>query len=882
MAGLFEPFNKLTLLYAGVASAALVVSMPAAAQTVVGDAAAMSAVSDNAPAEASNGADSGSSEVAATADVADADIDPQTAVPVTPNPTANADPTDEDEDKESVDDPNAIVVIGRSAAGSVVTDVPPDQVLDSETIQGYGASSIDELLDATASLTQSGRGSGRPVVLLNGRRVSSFREIRRLPPEAIERMEVYPEEVAVSQGYKPDQRVVNFVLKKNFRSITAEAEYGTPTSGGYSAQEFELGLLKLETNGRLQLNAEVNRSSPLYASERNLTVDTDKLLPPGTTAADFDTLRSKQLNVQLEGTYQRYLTDDISGTLNLTYEIANSDGASGPSGYGYWVTPGTVCDSPSALLCDGELNTISRTRTFHAGTGFNGDIGRWRWNFTANHDRTNTTNRNDNIPSDDPDDDVLLTYQNISKGQDVSTDATAVFNGPLAALPAGDIRASVTTGFVARDYEGWSERARDGFTQSALDRQEGNVLASLDIPIASARDDVLPFLGRLSLNTNAGYTKISDFGSLTSWGAGLNWGPSERLNLSASIAIDESAPSMSQLGSPLVETPNRSVYDFATGQTVLINSISGGNADLLSQKKREWKLGMSYELPWVDGLRFSADYYNNHLDDPIGSLPLLTAEVEAAFPDRVVRDAAGNLIAVDYRPLNYETSDNSNVRYGFTFFKSFGQQQRGRGEGGGGGRGASADAGGEGGPPPGAGRGGRGGPGPGGMMGGRGGGAGGRWNLSLFHSIKLTDTINIGPGLPQLDLLDGGATGSSGGSSRHTVDLDGGWSFKGIGFRGNAKYQSGTTVYGSDSADTLNFGDQFTFNLTSFVNFDQQPKMVEVVPFLKGGRLRLSVQNVFDSVQKVTNSAGDVPIAYQPAYLDPRGRYVEIAFRKMF
>lgn len=171
------------------------------------------------------------------------------------------------------------------------------------------------------------------------------------------------------------------------------------------------------------------------------------------------------------------------------------------------------------------------------------------------------------------------------------------------------------------------------------------------------------------------------------------------------------------------------------------------------------------------------------------------------------------------------------------------------------------------------------------MMGGRGGGSGGRWNLSLFHSIKLTDTIDIGPGLPQLDLLDGDATGSSGGSSRHTVDLDGGWSYKGIGLRANAKYQSGTTVFGSDTAastDDLKFGDQFTFNLTSFVNFDQQPKMVEAVPFLKGSRLRLSVQNVFDNVQKVTNGAGVVPIAYQPGYLDPRGRYVEVSFRKMF
>lgn len=478
---------------------------------------------------------------------------------------------------------------------------------------------------------------------------------------------------------------------------------------------------------------------------------------------------------------------------------------------------------------------------------------------------------------------TLTADENVSKGQDVSTDATAVFNGPLAELPAGPIRASMTAGFVARDYEGWSDRA-SGFTTTDLDRQEGTMLASLDIPIASVKDDVLPFLGRLSLNTNFGYDRISDFGGLVSYGAGFNWGPTDNLNLSASISVDEDAPSMTQLGSPVVETDNRTVYDYVTGQSVLVTSRTGGNANLLAPKKREWKLGASYEAPWVEGLRLSADYYNNHTDNPIGSLPALTEEVQLAFPDRFIRDGEGNLLLVDYTPINYDASDNSNIRYGISFFKSFGEQlQRGGRR-----RGAGGESGGEGGPPPEAGDGPREGGGRGmgrgggrGGMGGPGGGAGGRWNLSLFHTIKLTDTVDIGPGLPQLDMLNGDATGNNGGSSRHVVDLDGGWSYKGFGLRGNAKYQSGSTVIASDE-EQLRFHDHFTVNLMAFVNFDQQPDVIKSVPFLKGSRIRLSLQNAFNSIQKVTDSTGEVPTAYQSAYMDSRGRYFEIDFRKMF
>ena len=62
-----------------------------------------------------------------------------------------------------------------------------------------------------------------------------------------------------------------------------------------------------------------------------------------------------------------------------------------------------------------------------------------------------------------------------------------------------------------------------------------------------------------------------------------------------------------------------------------------------------------------------------------------------------------------------------------------------------------------------------------------GGPQGGRWSVSLYHTYKLTDTILIRPGVPELDLLDGSATGSGGGSNRHLLELDGGVFYKGMG-----------------------------------------------------------------------------------------------------
>jgi len=148
-------------------------------------------------------------------------------------------------------------------------------------------------------------------------------------------------------------------------------------------------------------------------------------------------------------------------------------------------------------------------------------------------------------------------------------------------------------------------------------------------------------------------------------------------------------------------------------------------------------------------------------------------------------------------------------------------------------------------------------------------------------AAKLTDTILIRPGVPELDLLDGSATGSGGGSNRHLLELDGGLFYKGLGFRLSGKYDSGSTVTGGTAGD-LNFGDLATFNLRFFADLNQVPKLTEKLPFLKGSRLRLSIDNLFDAQRKITDANGVVPLNYQPGYIDPLGRYIELEWRKTF
>ena len=108
----------------------------------------------------------------------------QPRAPSTTTGAASAQPADEYGDEEE------IVITGAKPRGSVVGDIPPENTLDARDVRATGASNINELLDTLAPQIGSsqGRGGERPVLLLNGQRIASFREMRDIPTEAIQRV----------------------------------------------------------------------------------------------------------------------------------------------------------------------------------------------------------------------------------------------------------------------------------------------------------------------------------------------------------------------------------------------------------------------------------------------------------------------------------------------------------------------------------------------------------------------------------------------------------------------------------------------------------------------------------------------------------------------
>jgi iron complex outermembrane recepter protein len=159
-----------------------------------------------------------------------------------------------------------------------------------------------------------------------------------------------------------------------------------------------------------------------------------------------------------------------------------------------------------------------------------------------------------------------------------------------------------------------------------------------------------------------------------------------------------------------------------------------------------------------------------------------------------------------------------------------------------------------------------------------------RWQLALYHTYRIQEKITISPDVPVLDLLNGSATSSNGGAARHEVELSGGVFLKGLGFRLQGNYRSGTTVNGSAllGSSDLRFSDLTTLSAFLFVNLDQRGDLTKKLPFLKGGRITLRIDNVLNDILDVRDENGLVPLGYQPGLIDPRGRVFELSFRKRF
>lgn len=919
-----------------------------------------------------------------------------------------------------------VTVTAPRLPGATVGDIKPEITLTPEDVQSYGVSTVTELLDELAPQTRSDRGRSNdgPVILLNGRRISGFQEIRDIPTEAILRVEILPEEVSLKYGYTADQRVVNIVLKDNFRAITAEATAGMATEGGDGQGQDELDQIRIKGDNRINMDLKVQDTAAINEDQRGIiqpaanppydlignvasptpggeidpalsalagqpvTVagvpasaasgrpSLEDFLPLANQARTTDigadrTLQNESKELSGNAVLTRPVPFGFQGVINGAFDLTQSFALNGLPGVSLLVPVGDPFSPFSQPVdVDRYINAFGplRQRTDgwdgHLGVALNNDIHDWRVSFTGAYDHVYSLSLTD-LGVDPSEMQALLDAESATfnpfgpippsllkqlpedtaKSYSDSVNFQLVASGPVFKMPAGQFYSSVKAGYQGSWFSSSSDKL--GLFQSAnLSRAGGTGQINLDAPIASKRYNFLPEIGELYLNGNGGVQQLSDYGTLWSVGYGMNWTPLTGVNLIVSRTHDSAAPTMQQLGNPVVVSPGTRIFDFSTGETVDVESMTGGNPDLVADSRNVMKIGLTLKPFQNQNLTFTANYIDSAIKNPTETFPAATAPIEAAFPTRFIRNAAGQLVEVNYTPVNFADEDRKDLRLGINYTKPLGaaaQRQRqfgggrgfgggggGRGGGGFGGGGRGFGGGGFGGgglgatslangglngqgpgngpggpnqqgtnandagapPPPPTGFPGPGGPRGGGGIGGlarRAGmqqdqGPSGQIQFALYYTVYFQDVMVIRPGLAPLDLLNGAPEGNSGGQPQHQIEAQAGWTWNGLGARMSANWLSGTYVNGDGiTSDRLNFSSIGTINFRLWANLDNQKGLIRRWPWLKGSRITLNLINLFDQRVKVTDAVtGATPLSYQPGYLDADGRVVKLSFRKLF
>jgi hypothetical protein len=741
-----------------------------------------------------------------------------------------------------------IMVTGQRPRGAVISDIRPERTLNAVDIKASGATSVAELLNVLGSQIDSdrGRSGGGRVVLLNGKRVTNFLEIARLPTEAIERTEIFPEDVALSYGFSAGQKVVNIVTYENFKTQIGGLSFGGPTDGGRSTLGLTTDFLRIRGDTRINIDGNYERSGNVLESERRLDQ-----LPGRLNQGQFRSLLPRNERYAINGVVSRPLVDDVLFTLNGRF-AAGSD---------------------EALVGVGPARALNRdvdTRSGRVAASLSGLAGKWLWTFTGgyNFDRTKTLTDNQLMSRDQ----ARLRNETLS--------ADLLLNGALFVLPAGPVVASIRSGFELRDFSSRSAIG-GGVQQSNIDRDQASAQISLNVPIIGSRSEISSALGLLSVNVNAEIISLSDFGSLNVFGYGFNWSPSSNLTILGSVVSEDGAPSLEQLGAPVVITPNANIFDFVRGETVDVIRVTGGNAQLRQDDRRVISVATFLTpFPKVD-LKFRVNYTDIRVDDPIFAFPIATQAVQAAFPERFQRDATGRLARIDNRAVNFKNAKQRQIRWGVDFTRTLDKVPpwlRNAKITGAPGTGAQTEAGrpdrltikAE----------------PGSALAKSVESLTSRLTFSFSHVWRLEDSVVLQDDTAELNLLRGAALDQRGGRSRHEIEFQAGAFKRGAGARITARWQSKTIVRGlplqpGNNSGDLRFSQPLILNINLFANLDERLKG-KSARFFRASRLSLSLSNILNNLPKVRDQDGLTPLNYQSAFFDPLGRAVNLSFRKRF
>ena len=306
----------------------------------------------------------------------------------------------------------------------------------------------------------------------------------------------------------------------------------------------------------------------------------------------------------------------------------------------------------------GPRGAIVHSNAYQVVGGFRGLFaGSWHWDVSAEYGKGKSTDRGTNMMSESrlrqqlalntPDafnpfggpggnsatalDAVRIeTWRKGTAGLGL-VDASAT--GDLFALPAGSVQLAVGMQYRRETFSDRRDALSnndDVIAQSKSADSDGSrnvksVFAELYVPIFSS-ENAIPGFQRLELSLAGRSENYSDFGTATKPKVSMAWSPFDALLLRASHSEGFRAPTLAQVFVGEIIRRNSGTPDPYRADVVGSPAdlgdesrqvIRGGNANLGPEQAKENSAGFVFQVPFLDGLSVSADYFKIRQTDVI-------------------------------------------------------------------------------------------------------------------------------------------------------------------------------------------------------------------------------------------------------------------------
>jgi outer membrane receptor protein involved in Fe transport len=200
-------------------------------------------------------------------------------------------------------------------------------------------------------------------------------------------------------------------------------------------------------------------------------------------------------------------------------------------------------------------------------------------------------------------------------------------DGPLVALPGGDVRLAIGAEYRRERYRNatandisFAEPRVTPLTGLPGPRHVRSAYAELLVPIVGAAND-MPGVRRLDLSLAGRIEDYSDVGTTTNPKVGLRWEPVAGFALRASYGTSFRAPAFDELIGPSVSlyTTLRVPDPASPTGTANVIALFGYGPGIKPERATTWTAGFDIAPPGIPGLKASLTYYDVDYRDRIGS-----------------------------------------------------------------------------------------------------------------------------------------------------------------------------------------------------------------------------------------------------------------------